>query len=560
MPREKRSFRRYDAESEFSFSLGGQEYLATVVDYSLSGLSVLVKDNASPDINVGDMVGLSVKSPHIKSNGKVVWVRETVDGLKLGIHRIGLLFGSVRDFPLPDILIGLSRTHKTGVFHLISGPVHKNIYFNEGDMIFATSNQREDRLGDMFVREGLITQQQYDLSSEFMKESGKRHGQAMVEMGYLKPKELFEGVTRAARKIILSMFSFRDCDFMFKEGPLPTEEVITLKLSAANLIFKGIKNVGDLRILKQNIPQDDSTLTFSSNPLDLFQDLGLEQEDRRILSFVDGKRTFREIISEAGGDAFDTIKVLIALLSTRIIEVGEPFTSPEEEISAEEVFTEPEPADNSEIISKIEDLYAKYEELGYYGILGVSKNASRMDIKKAYYIRAREFHPDKHFQLEGDMKTKLNTLFTYITTAYSTLSTPELRMKYDSAPVVKRTGPTDNTELAKERFQHGKAEYKNGQYANAARTFSEAAYLDDTVAEYHFYTGLALFYDEKYREAERAVQRALRLDPFNADYLAEAGYIYLSMEMPLRAKGSFEKALQYQAGHNRATEGLSQLT
>jgi len=59
----------------------------------------------------------------------------------------------------------------------------------------------------------------------------------------------------------------------------------------------------------------------------------------------------------------------------------------------------------------------------YYKILGVSKNASEEEIKKAYHRLAHQYHPDK---AGGDEKK-----FKEISEAYQILSNKEKRVQYD---------------------------------------------------------------------------------------------------------------------------------
>ena len=62
----------------------------------------------------------------------------------------------------------------------------------------------------------------------------------------------------------------------------------------------------------------------------------------------------------------------------------------------------------------------------YYQILGISKNASAEDIKKAYRKLARKYHPDLN---PGDKTAE--TKFKEINEAQEVLSDPEKRSKYD---------------------------------------------------------------------------------------------------------------------------------
>src|SRR5688572_3938123 len=64
----------------------------------------------------------------------------------------------------------------------------------------------------------------------------------------------------------------------------------------------------------------------------------------------------------------------------------------------------------------------------YYDILGVAKNASDEDIKKAYRKLAMKHHPDRN---QGDETKKSEDKFKEAKEAYEMLSDPQKRAAYD---------------------------------------------------------------------------------------------------------------------------------
>lgn len=69
----------------------------------------------------------------------------------------------------------------------------------------------------------------------------------------------------------------------------------------------------------------------------------------------------------------------------------------------------------------------------YYEVLGVSRNASAKDIKKAYYKLAQQYHPDKN---KGD-----KTRFQEVSEAYEVLSDDKKRSQYDTFGTTAGPGP-----------------------------------------------------------------------------------------------------------------------
>lgn len=72
----------------------------------------------------------------------------------------------------------------------------------------------------------------------------------------------------------------------------------------------------------------------------------------------------------------------------------------------------------------------KKEKVDYYKVLGVDKNASQKDIKRAYKKLAMKWHPDKHSE-SPETKAQANRKFKEIVEAHDVLGNPQKRKKYD---------------------------------------------------------------------------------------------------------------------------------
>jgi predicted negative regulator of RcsB-dependent stress response len=478
------------------------------------------------------------------------------------------LKGNIKDVSLVKILVQLGRNRKTGTLTIATSSASKNVYLKAGDVIFASSTYEDDRLGEMLLKAGKITVEQYDKSVEVLKATGKRQGAILAELGYLTPKEIFWGLKYQVQEIIQSMFVLEEAGYEFREGNFPAQEVITLKMSMGNLIYAGINRITNWTRIRSEMPDTDSVLKLSEDPLSLFQDIELSSQDKKILSLIDGKKTIKEIIGSAWLGSFEALKILYVLWSIGMIEKtataginGRESATAKGKLSEEalgEIFRTLSEAEETQT-HKVTSLYNRLGSLSFCELLEVDRTADTETITKNYYRLTKEYHPDRHLALADlDTKMKLTTICDALTRAYNTLQDDKLRMHYCDAPTAREKAETaGQAAKAEEQFKKASAEFRKGNFSAAVGHFSRAAQLSPDNASYLSY--LALAYTKvpgMMKEAEGALQKAIKLEPFNAGLHANLGLICLKAGLKKKALSSFQKALKIDPQHEKARKGL----
>ncbi|MDA8433588.1 MAG: DnaJ domain-containing protein [Nitrospiraceae bacterium] len=552
---DKRHFRRYRKGLDYSVKLNDAYYRATLTDYSVEGLGLLI--GQPPKIAEGDVVDLAIEELAIRGAGKVVWSYSGPSGLRVGLKNMGPIGGRVRDYRFADILLGMQSAKRTGILTVENAGAVKKIYIRGGEMVFSSSNDKRDSLTELLVREGKLTEARRDAVVAEMQKTGRKEGALLIGMGCCSPADLVPLVKRQIEEVILGLFNLGDGSFSVEETVLSDREIVSLKLSTIDLIYSGAKRVGDVRQIAELVPSIDDVPVPLPDEGALARGVRLDDAGNTVLACVDGVTSVAGIIDRTGLDRFEVLRTLFALITIRLVEMQEIIFAAAEEIAAPEDEAAV-PGVDPEEVRTIEEMHGKYVDLGYYGVLGVKPVASLQEIKSAYYRAAKKYHPDIHFSRADDLlKNKLSDIFSYVYEAYATLADPEKRREYDKSVSFRPARVASGGEKAKMKFEEGRAAFKKEQYGEAELLFGQATYFDSSVAVYHFYYGLSLFRQAKVKAAEKAIARAVKLDPFNADYLAELGFVFTTLGFPARAKGLFEKALKISPRHERARAGAA---
>lgn len=552
----KRSFPRRKFDLAFDLIVNGETVPAVVTDFSLSGMSIFVKGMS--DLNA-QVLDLNIRDLDLNTTGKIIWKREMLTGLKIGIFRMGPLGGKVDYYQLSDLLLGIHRARKTGVLHIETGQSLKKIYFEDGEMVFSSSSREQDQLGAMLLAAGKISSQQYQSTLSRAQETGKSQGAVLVEMRYLEPQELIQAVHRRVEAVIMNLCNVEDAKFLFREEALPRGEIVMLKLNSNDLLYRGSKNSDCIDIFKRRYLHSPTNVSISSETRSILDRLVLEPQDKEILSLINGKTSLSEILSVSPLKEEDTLRSVYALFNAQLLDVeaerAEEKKPQEQETAPEGKTVDPELSD------KIDKLYQEHKTLGYHGVLGLLPGATTAEIKRAYHVMAKEYHPDRYLLLIQDegLREKLNVIFAYINEAYRELSSSGSTSQQQPQASQQKSSGTNNKAMAQGKYRQGRESFGNQDYENAMTFFGQAVYLDESVPDYHYFYGITLLRNKKIKDAEASIRKALHLSPYNADYFAELGHIYLQLGFMTRAKNTFDKALKINPSQADAAEGMKKI-
>lgn len=159
--------------------------------------------------------------------------------------------------------------------------------------------------------------------------------------------------------------------------------------------------------------------------------------------------------------------------------------------------------------------------IDYYEILGVTKNATEKDIKKAYRKLARKYHPD----LNPDDK-QAQERFQQLNEANEVLSDPEKRKKYDEYGENWRHAE----EIEKMKKQHAQNQSYGKQAWNReySGNYDEGRFSD-------FFSDL--FGGNPHQQYKNAQYRRFRGQDFNAELTLSLKEIYTSHKKELNIDG-----------------------
>ena len=226
--------------------------------------------------------------------------------------------GNLNQKTFLELLVELHQKSATGSLKLEQTPLQKAVYFRDGQILFAASNDPQDQLASILVEEGKLSKDQMQVAQARVS-AGNPLAKVLTELGYISQRELADAARLKVEKILTDLYGWKEGTFQFVERSLP-KGAIDLELSTPRLIFNSVRRIQDREWVLEQLGSLDSVL--SATPL-LDSFLAKTTPDpgaSEVLRLVDGVKSIKQIGALSALGEFEVCNILASALLSGALE------------------------------------------------------------------------------------------------------------------------------------------------------------------------------------------------------------------------------------------------
>jgi tetratricopeptide (TPR) repeat protein len=223
--------------------------------------------------------------------------------------------GSLKEASLPDVIQLLFLGRRTGCLALADRHNFGTIYFEDGHIVYAAIVNRRDRLGDILLASGRLSQEQLAAAIEQQRGDRERKvGEILVEQGTLTRAELEQWIRHQIEEAVYYLFTWSSGTFNFEAGVRPEREDFLVRINPEFLLLEGARRVDEWSLIEKKIPSFD--LIFAVDRAHLGQSAPeLSAEQQQLIPLLDGTRDVQQVFDRSGLTEFEAGKALFGLIT-----------------------------------------------------------------------------------------------------------------------------------------------------------------------------------------------------------------------------------------------------
>ena len=146
-----------------------------------------------------------------------------------------------------ELLIAHATEQHSGTLILTSGDREKQLMFEKGKVFSVASNNPGKFLTQQLIELGYITEEQRQRALEIKQETHLALGRILLILGAITEDQLIEVMRTKMEDEIADLFDWKDAQYVFVEGEVPSLQLVPLRIEVAPLVVNRLNRTADGR-------------------------------------------------------------------------------------------------------------------------------------------------------------------------------------------------------------------------------------------------------------------------------------------------------------------------
>jgi hypothetical protein len=171
------------------------------------------------------------------------------------------LSGTLKDFGIADILQLIGHQTKTGRLTLKSGGEEVEVFFIDGNVVFASERARKSSslLGSLLLRAELLSKEQLDEALATQQRTLKRLGDILIEGQLVTQQQLAQMMRLQTTETLYKLFSWKNGSYEFSQEDVDQSRSTFEPIRAESVLLEGFRRMDEWPQVRKKVPWTEAT-------------------------------------------------------------------------------------------------------------------------------------------------------------------------------------------------------------------------------------------------------------------------------------------------------------
>ena len=229
-----------------------------------------------------------------------------------------LMTGLVGDIGIVDLLSFFNMFRKSGLLQFTLPGGSKELYFQNGEIVYATSTFLEEEIGEILYKLGKFDRDILQGARQFA--NGEIPlGKILADQGIITSQDLWAATKNQVETITYNLFAYHEGSYVYTNLKPDEDKIVRLSMTTQNLIMEGLRRVDERALYIQQVKSLDAIpVATGMVPNDL------DSISQRMVALVQsGVGDVSELLRRSGSGEFDALRLLSQLVERGVVTMEE---------------------------------------------------------------------------------------------------------------------------------------------------------------------------------------------------------------------------------------------